>query len=206
MCESSRVTRIGLTGGIGSGKSTVAAMFADKGAVIIDADQISRELVEPGMPALDEIVSVFGAGVLRSDGSLDRAELARLAFADAAMTTRLNAIMHPRISAESASRIASAPPGSLVIYDMPLLVETGQAAAVDRIIVVDVPVETQRERAIARGMEPTDVDRRIQAQATREQRLAVATAVIDNSGTLERTQAQVDALWHSLKAEEPGDS
>lgn len=204
MCESSRVTRIGLTGGIGSGKSTVAAMLADRGAVIIDADRISREIVEPGMPALAEIVAVFGARVLRPDGTLNRGELARLAFADKAMTKRLNAIMHPRISTESASRIASAPPGAVVIYDMPLLVETGQAAAVDHVIVVDMPVELQRERAIDRGMEPADVDRRIEAQATREQRLAIANSVIDNSGTLERTQEQVNALWASLKAEQLG--
>lgn len=200
------MTRIGLTGGIGSGKSTVASMLAAKGAVIIDADQISREIVEPGQPALEEIVAVFGAGVLRPDGSLDRGELARLAFADKAMTKRLNAIMHPRISAESAARIASAPPGSVVIYDMPLLVETGQASAVTRVVVVDVPVSVQRERAITRGMEPTDVDRRIEAQATREQRLAVASDVIDNSGSLERTQSQVDTLWESLKAEQAGDA
>ncbi|MFM8155776.1 MAG: dephospho-CoA kinase [Actinomycetes bacterium] len=200
------MTRIGLTGGIGSGKSTVASMLAAKGAVIIDADQISREIVEPGQPALEEIVAVFGAGVLRPDGSLDRGELARLAFADKAMTKRLNAIMHPRISAESASRIASAPPGSVVIYDMPLLVETGQASAVSRVVVVDVPVSIQRERAIARGLEPADVDRRIEVQATREQRLAVASDVIDNSGTLERTQEQVDALWRSLKSEQSGDA
>jgi dephospho-CoA kinase len=206
MCQSWEVTRIGLTGGIGSGKSTVASMLAAKGAVIIDADQISREIVEPGQPALEEIVAVFGAGVLRPDGSLDRGELARVAFADKAMTKRLNAIMHPRISAESAARIASAPPGSVVIYDMPLLVETGQASAVGRVVVVDVPVSLQRERAIARGLEPTDVDRRIEVQATREQRLAVASDVIDNSGTLERTQEQVDALWQSLKAEQAGDA
>lgn len=181
-------------------------MLADKGAVIIDADQISREIVEPGMPALAEIVTIFGDGVLRSDGSLDRGELARLAFADKTMTKRLNAIMHPRIGAESAARIAAAPPGAIVIYDMPLLVETGQASAVDHVIVVDVPVDTQRARAIARGLESEDVDRRIDAQATRQQRLAVADTVIDNSGSLEETRHQVDALWASLQAEQPGDS
>ena len=192
------MTRIGLTGGIGSGKTTVAAMLAAKGAVIIDADQISREIVEPGQPALDEIVNVFGAGVLRDDGTLNRGELARLAFSDKELTKRLNAIMHPRISAESAARIAAAPAHSIVIYDMPLLVETKQDSAVDHVIVVDVPVETQRERAIGRGLDAEDVDRRIQAQATREQRLAVAHTVIDNSHTLAETQAQVDRLWNSL--------
>ncbi|MEY4136593.1 MAG: hypothetical protein RL205_721 [Actinomycetota bacterium] len=201
LCHSWTVTRIGLTGGIGSGKSTVAAMFADKGAVIIDADQISRDLVKPGMPALAELVTEFGDGILRSDGSLDRGELARLAFADKERTQRLNAIMHPRISAESGARIAAAPVGAVVIYDMPLLVETQQASTVDQVIVVDVPVETQRSRAIARGLDPEDVDRRIQAQATREQRLSVATSVIDNSADLDATRAQVDLIWESLQAE-----
>ena len=195
------MARIGLTGGIGSGKSTVASMLAAKGAVIIDADQISREIVEPGQPALDEIVAVFGPSVLREDGTLNRGELARLAFADKDLTKRLNAIMHPRISAESAARISAAPAGSIVVYDMPLLVETKQDSAVDHVIVVDVPVETQRERAIGRGLEAEDVDRRIEAQATREQRLAVANTVIDNSGSIEKTQAQVDSLWASLQAE-----
>jgi len=195
------VTRIGLTGGIGSGKSTVASMLAAKGAVIIDADQISREIVEPGTPALAEIVTVFGTGVLREDGTLNRGELARLAFADKNLTKRLNAIMHPRISAESAARIAAAPDGSIVIYDMPLLIETKQDSAVDYIIVVDVPVETQRERAIKRGLEAEDVDRRIEAQATRQQRLDVADVVIDNSGSLARTQEQVELVWRSLQSE-----
>lgn len=195
------MARIGLTGGIGSGKSTVASMLAAKGAVIIDADQIAREVVEPGQPALDEIVAVFGPGVLRDDGTLNRGELARLAFADKDQTKRLNAIMHPRISAESAARISAAPAGSIVVYDMPLLVETKQDSAVDHVIVVDVPVETQRERAIGRGLEAEDVDRRIEAQATRQQRLAVAHTVIDNSGSIEKTQAQVDSLWASLQAE-----
>lgn len=194
------MARIGLTGGIGSGKSTVAAMFADLGAVIIDADQISREIVEPGQPALAEIVTVFGARVLREDGTLDRGELARIAFADKEQTKRLNAIMHPRISSESAARISAAPEGALVIYDMPLLVETKQDSAVDHVIVVDVPVQTQRERAIARGMDPQDVDRRIEVQATREQRLAVAHTVIDNSEDLDTTGAQVKGVWESLQA------
>lgn len=195
------MARIGLTGGIGSGKTTVAAMLAERGAVIIDADQISREIVRPGSPALGEIVTVFGPGVLREDGTLNRGELARLAFSDKEQTKRLNAIMHPRISAESAARIAAAPADSIVVYDMPLLVETKQDAAVDHVIVVDVPVEIQRERAIARGLDPVDVDRRIEAQATREQRLAVADTVIDNSGDLDSTSRQVDDLWLLLQSE-----
>lgn len=176
-------------------------MLAERGAVIIDADQISREIVRPGSPALGEIVTVFGPGVLREDGTLNRGELARLAFSDKEQTKRLNAIMHPRISAESAARIAAAPADSIVVYDMPLLVETKQDAAVDHVIVVDVPVEIQRERAIARGLDPVDVDRRIEAQATREQRLAVADTVIDNSGDLDSTSRQVDDLWLLLQSE-----
>lgn len=176
-------------------------MLAAKGAIIIDADQISREIVAPGQPALEEIVVLFGAGVLRDDGTLNRGELARLAFADKEQTKRLNAIMHPRISAESAARIAAAPSAAVVIYDMPLLVETKQDSAVDHVIVVDVPVQTQRERAIGRGLDAEDVDRRIEVQATREQRLAAAHTVIDNSGELDATQRQVDALWESLQSE-----
>ena len=195
------MTRIGLTGGIGSGKSTVASMLSAKGAVVIDADQIARDIVEPGSLALNELVAAFGPAILRADGTLDRGELARLAFADSRRTKELNAIMHPRISAESSARIAAAPAGSVVIYDMPLLVETGQSSTVDRVVVVDVPVEIQRERAIGRGLEVQDVDRRIEAQATREQRLKVADHVIDNSGNLSHTRNQVDLLWDSLKSE-----
>lgn len=176
-------------------------MFAANGAVIIDADRIAREIVEPGMPALAELVEAFGEGILRSDGTLDRGELARLAFAEPALTARLNAIMHPRISAESAARIGAAPEGAVVIYDMPLLVETGQDSTVDQVIVVDVPVDVQRMRAIERGLDPSDVERRIEAQATREQRLKVADVVIDNSGSLERTRQQVDSIWRSLQFE-----
>lgn len=192
------MSRIGLTGGIGSGKSTVAAMLSEHGAVIIDADRISRELVEPGMPALAELVEAFGPVILREDGTLDRGGLAALAFADKSATQKLNMIMHPRISAVSRDLIAAAGPEAVVIYDMPLLVETKQSDAVDHVIVVDVPVDVQRERAIARGMDPADVDRRIEAQATREDRLAVADSVIDNSGDLVATKEQVEALWQQL--------
>lgn len=193
--------RIGLTGGIGSGKSTVARMLEDRGAVIIDADQISRELVEPGSPALTEIVSEFGSGVLREDGSLNRGELAALAFVSPERTAALNAIMHPRIQAESAARIAAAPQGSIVVYDMPLLVETNQQDLVDQVIVVDVPGEVQVQRATSRGMDAQDVERRIQAQATRQARLAAADFVIDNSGTLDATREQIATVWSLVKAE-----
>ena len=195
--------RIGLTGGIGSGKSTVARMLEDLGAVVIDADQVSRELVEPGMPALAELVEAFGPQILREDGSLNRGLLAQIAFASPQATARLNAIMHPRIASESARRIQAAE-GSVVVYDMPLLVETGQRDVVDVVIVVDVPEDEQVRRAVElRGMDPVDVRRRIQAQASRQQRRAVADYVIDNSGTLDETRAQVSAIWPSLLPSAP---
>lgn len=191
--------RIGLTGGIGSGKSTVANMLADHGAVIIDADAIARELVEPGEPALAELVTEFGPRILREDGTLNRGELAALAFSDARGTERLNAIMHPLIRAESERRIATAGDEAIVVYDMPLLLETGQQEVVDLVVVVDVPEEMQVERAVGqRGLDEADVRRRMQVQVTRSDRLAAADIVIDNSGDLSRTQQEVDRLWQRL--------
>jgi dephospho-CoA kinase len=189
------VVTIGLTGGIGAGKSTVAGLLAERGAVVIDADAIAREIVVPGGAALAELVTEFGPRILRADGHLDRAELAALAFGDPEATRRLNAIMHPLIGAEARRRIAASAAG-VVVYDMPLLVETGQAALVDRVVVVDVPEEVQVARAVGqRGLEEGDVRRRMDVQARREDRLAAADAVIDNSGTREETAAQVDRLW-----------
>ena len=198
--------RIGLTGGIGAGKSSVAQMLADRGAVVIDADAISRSLVEPGEPALHLLVEEFGEEVIRADGSLDRGRLAQLAFSTQEGTARLNAVMHPLIRAESRRRLdAAAEAGAeVVVYDMPLLVETGQADLVDLVVVVDVPVELQVARAVGlRGLEEADVRRRIDAQASREERLAIADVVIDNSGDRWQTQRQVDALWERLPTLEP---
>lgn len=192
--------RLGLTGGIGSGKSTVARMLADRGAVIIDADAISRELVEPGEPALDRLVEEFGTGILREDGSLNRGALARVAFEDAAAAARLNQIMHPAIREESERRIADAVRrgATVIVYDMPLLVETGQQEVVDRVIVVDVPEAVQIQRAVgSRGLDEADVRRRIALQASREERLGCADGVIDNSGDVAETERQVEALWHA---------
>ncbi len=194
--------RIGLTGGIGSGKSTVAAILAAHGATVIDADAIARELVEPGGVALPALVSEFGPRILREDGSLSRGELAALAFSDPRATERLNAIMHPLIREESARRLAQA--GSpVVVYDMPLLVETGQRDLVDLVVVVDVPEEVQVDRAVRlRGLDLEDVKRRMDVQATRSDRLAQADVVIDNAGDLEATTAQVEALWHRISVSE----
>lgn len=187
---------IGLTGGIGSGKSTVAGMLATRGAVVVDADHIARDLVEPGGAALAELVTEFGPRILQADGSLSRGELAALAFSDPRATERLNAIMHPLIRAEAARRLAAQPDAAVVVYDMPLLVETGQRDLVDLVVVVDVPEETQIDRAVRlRGLDEADVRRRMEVQASREDRRAVADVVIDNAGTVPETEQQVEALW-----------
>ena len=191
--------RLGLTGGIGSGKSTVARMLAERGAVVVDADQIARELVEPGGAALAELVTEFGPRILQADGSLSRGELAALAFSDPRATERLNAIMHPLIRAEAQRRINDEPQAEVVVYDMPLLVETGQADLVDLVVVVDVPEAVQLDRAVRlRGLDEADVHRRMSVQASREDRLARADVVIDNSGSLPQTHEQVDQLWDRL--------
>ena len=196
--------RVGLTGGIGAGKSTVASLLAERGATVIDADAIARDLVVPGSAALAALVTEFGPRILRQDGSLDRGELASLAFSDARAIERLNAIMHPAIREESARRIAAATT-DVVVHDMPLLVETGQVDLVDMVVVVDCPVELQVERAVGqRGLAREDVERRIAVQATRDARLAAADVVIDNSGAPEATRAQVDALWALLQARAAG--
>ena len=193
--------RIGLTGGIGAGKSTVAELLRRRGAVVIDADAIARELVEPGGPALDKLVDAFGPGILAADGSLSRGELARLAFADPSATERLNAIMHPLIRAESQRRLESAAGSAVVVYDMPLLVETGQQDLVDAVLVVDVPEAVQLERAVgSRGLDEHDVRRRMAVQASRAERLASADHVIDNSGSPEDTERQVQEMWDAINA------
>ncbi len=191
--------RVGLTGGIGSGKSTVATMLEARGAVVVDADLIARQLVEPGGAALAELVTEFGPRILTADGSLSRAELAAMAFSDERATERLNAIMHPLIRDEAARQLSDQPDAAVVVYDMPLLVETGQRDLVDLVVVVDVPEETQVDRAVRlRGLDEADVMRRMAVQASRSDRLAAADVVIDNSGPLSDTEAQVDVLWASL--------
>jgi len=198
------VLRIAVTGGIGAGKSTVARMLADRGAVVIDADAISRALVEPGAPGLGPLVAEFGPRILREDGALDRGELASLAFSEVEGTRRLNAIMHPLIRTEAERRVAEAQEAgaSVVVYDMPLLVETGQQDLVDLVLVVDAPEEQQVLRA-SRAFPEADVRRRMAAQATREERLAVADVVIDNAGSTAQTQHQVDDFWDRLVTERP---
>ena len=193
---------IALTGGIGSGKSTVARLLEAKGAVVVDADAIARESVEPGQPALAEIREAFGPEIIDADGRLDRARLAEIVFADADALGRLNGITHPRIAERSAELLARAPADAVVVYDMPLLVEQGPAALAgwDRIIVVDCSDDLRLQRLVERGLDIDDAGRRIAAQATREERLAVADVVIDNTGDLPALEIQVDRLWGEWKA------
>jgi dephospho-CoA kinase len=187
--------RIGLTGGIGSGKSTVSALLAARGAVIVDADRIAREVVEPGTPGLAAVVDAFGPGVLTADGSLDRPALAGIVFADPAARRTLDAIVHPLVRARAAEQEAVAPSGAVVVHDVPLLVESGQASSYDLVLVVQADPETRVARLVQRGLTADDARARIAAQATDEQRRAVADVVLDNSGTPEQLAAQVDRFW-----------
>ena len=188
--------QIGLTGGIGSGKSTAAARFAELGALVIDADALAREVVEPGTDGLAAVVAEFGEQVLDADGRLDRPALARLVFGDEAARGRLNAIVHPRVRARAVELIAAAPPGTVVVQDVPLLVETEQAGAYDLVVVVEAPEERRVQRLAAdRGMSAEDVRARMASQATDEQRRAVADVVLVNDGTPDDLRAKVDALW-----------
>ncbi|WP_277068963.1 dephospho-CoA kinase [Saccharomonospora viridis] len=188
--------RVGLTGGIGSGKSTVAARLAELGAMVIDADAIAREVVEPGTDGLAELVAAFGDDILTADGALDRPALAAKAFADDAARQRLNAIMHPRIGARTAELFDKAAPDTIVVHDVPLLVENDLAAAYHLVIVVDADEEVRVHRLVSsRGMAEQDARARIAAQATTEQRRAVADVWLDNSGEPQELLARVDSLW-----------
>lgn len=190
---------VGLTGGIGSGKSEVSRRLAAHGAVIVDADAIAREVVEPGTPGLAAVVAEFGPEVLRPDGSLDREKLGSIVFADAGRRARLNAIVHPLVGARMRELVEQAAPGAIVVHDVPLIAENDLAGAYDYVVVLDTPVEEQVRRLTAlRGMTEDDARARIAAQATRERRRAIADHVIDNSGTLARLAEQVDALWAEL--------
>jgi dephospho-CoA kinase len=191
--------RVGLTGGVGSGKSTVARALAAHGAVVIDADALAREVVEPGTPGLAAVVAEFGPEVLGPDGALDRPRLGALVFADPVRRTALEAIVHPLVRRRAAELEAAAPAGALVVHDIPLLAETGQAATFDAVLVVDVPPEIQVERLVRdRGWSADDAAARIAAQASREERLAVATHVIDNTGTREDLRQRVAEVFDEL--------
>ncbi|HEV2890166.1 MAG TPA: dephospho-CoA kinase [Frankiaceae bacterium] len=190
--------RVGLTGGIGSGKSEVARLLAARGAYVIDSDVLAREVVAPGTPGLNAVTEEFGDGVLAPDGSLDRAALAAVVFGDAEARARLNAIVHPLVGAAAAKRYAAAPPGGVVVHDVPLLVETGMVPLFDVVVVVDAPDDLRVERLVRRGLTEADARARIAAQAGREERNAVADVVVENDGTLEDLRDRVADLWAFL--------
>ncbi|MFJ5105634.1 MULTISPECIES: dephospho-CoA kinase [unclassified Glutamicibacter] len=190
---------VGLTGGVASGKSAVAAKLAALGAVVIDADALARKVVEPGTPGLAAIKDTFGEAVLLADGSLNRPALGAIVFADEAARAKLNAIVHPLVREQAAKLRQGAPAGSLVVEDIPLLVETGQLDSFDAVVVVAAPhAERIRRMVQDRGWTREDAEARMAAQATDDQRAAVADYLLDNSGTLEELEVQVSALYRQL--------
>ncbi|MFH8564377.1 dephospho-CoA kinase [Streptomyces sp. NPDC017988] len=192
--------KVGLTGGIGAGKSEVSRLLVASGAVLIDADKIAREVVEPGTPGLAAIVEAFGRDILAPDGSLDRPRLGAIVFADADRLAALNAIVHPLVGARSAELERSASGDAVVVHDVPLLTENGLAPLYDVVVVVDASPETQLDRLVRlRGMSEDDARARMAAQATREKRLEIADIVIDNDGPLEGLQERVAEVWADLE-------
>ena len=193
--------RVGLTGGVASGKSTVSAILAELGAVVIDADLLAREVVAPGTEGLAAVVEEFGPDVLGPDGGLDRPRLGALVFADPERRRALEAIIHPRVRARAAEIEAAAPADAVVVHDIPLLAETGQAASFDAVVVVDVPVEVQVDRMVRiRGMSEADARARVAAQADRDARLAIATYVVENTGSLEDLRARVEEAYRTIES------
>jgi dephospho-CoA kinase len=197
--QSFGMLRVGLSGGIGSGKSTVARALARRGAIVIDADAIAREVVEPGEPGLAAIVERFGPEVFDAEGRLDRPKLAALVFDDAAARADLNAIVHPRVAAETARRMAAAPSDAIVVIDVPLLVEAARSGY-DVVVIVEAPEPVRLERLTARGMTSDDARRRMAAQAGDADRRKVADVILDNAGSEEDLEHQIDALWAQLTA------
>ena len=203
----SRYTRavflIGLTGGIAAGKSTIANRLAEHGATVLNADEIARDAVAPGTPALVSIANRFGPEVLNSDGSLNRASLGELVFADAQKLAQLNAIVHPAVAEYTRELLASIElrtPDAIVVYDVPLLVEARVNHGWDLVVVAIADAAVRRDRLIrVRGMDPVEADRRIAAQATDEERRAVADVIIDTGSTLAETKRQTDALWEDVQ-------
>ena len=194
------MVRVGLTGGIASGKSAVAAELAARGAIIIDADVLAREVVEPGTLALAAIIDRFGPQLL-SDGQLDRAQLAQIVFADPLARRDLERIVHPAVRARAADLERAAGRAAVVVHVIPLLVETGQQEDFDLVVTVDVDHETQIKRLIARnGYTRAEAESRIAAQASREDRRIAADVVLDNTGSLAQLREQIDALWAELSS------
>jgi dephospho-CoA kinase len=197
--------RVAVTGGIGSGKSSVAALLAAHGAVVVDADRIAREVVEPGTPGLAAVVAEFGDGILGPDGALDRAAMASIVFADPQRRAALEAIVHPLVGRRSAELLAEAPAGALVVYDVPLLAESavgslGRRTEFDAVVVVEAPLETRVARLVGRGLAEADARARIAAQATDAQRRSIADHVVVNDGDLADLEAAVERLVDLLTA------
>jgi dephospho-CoA kinase len=186
--------RVGLSGGVGSGKSTVARLLAGHGAVVIDADAIAREVVEPGTPGFDAVVARFGPDVV-ADGRLDRPALAKIVFADEQARKDLNAIVHPLVGERSAELMQAAPEGAVLVYDVPLLVESDLVGGFDVVVIVLADAETRLERLEGRGMPREDATTRMAAQASDEQRRAAADEIIENNGSEDDLRAAVDELW-----------
>lgn len=197
---------VGLTGGIGAGKSEVSRLLVERGAVLIDADRIAREVVEPGTPGLAAVAEAFGEEILAEDGSLDRPRLGALVFSDPDKLATLNSIVHPLVGARSRELEEAAPEDAVVVHDVPLLTENGLARLYDLVIVVDVSTGTQLDRLVRlRGMSEEDARARMAAQATREQRRAVADIVIDNDVPLDALERRIEEVWADLvrRAREP---
>ncbi|MFI8512539.1 dephospho-CoA kinase [Streptomyces sp. NPDC085460] len=191
--------KVGLTGGIGAGKSEVSRLLVSYGAVLIDADRIAREVVEPNTPGLAAVVDAFGADVLTADGTLDRPKLGSIVFADPERLAALNAIVHPLVGARSAELESAAGPGDVVIHDVPLLTENGLAPLYDLVVVVDASPETQLDRLVRlRGMTEEEARARMAAQAGRAARREIADLVIDNDGPLDALEPQVRKVWDEL--------
>ncbi len=197
---------IGLTGGIASGKSTISKRFKELGAMTLDADELARLVVSPGWPALDEITRVFGEGVINSDGTLDRATLGQIVFTDATLLHTLNSIVHPAIRdhvSQVIKDLKTQNPDGVLVYEIPLLVESTDEYAWDLVVVAESPDDERIRRMIElRGMTEADARARLQNQASNEQRRTIADVIIDTSGTLAETLAQTDALWQRIRAGE----
>jgi dephospho-CoA kinase len=192
--------RVGLTGGLGAGKSTVAGLLAQHGAIVIDADAIAREVVRAGTPGFAAVVERFGPDIVGADGELDRARLAKIVFADETARNDLNGIVHPLVGRRSAEIMADTPDGAIVVYDVPLLAEGGLAEGFDVVVVVEAELATRLRRLDERGLAEADARARIAAQATDEQRRAIADEIVHNDGTQQELADQIRDLWPRLRA------